>query len=626
MARKKVNKKQDTRRKVQRKSPSANKEKISWWRKQKYFRNGYQTTLDNTMAKENTDSSTEDKGFWNWSRRRLGRIRDEAGAPILTEFENDLYRTLKSMGIPFKEAKVYAHEFNTWLDSIGASAERKMIERDKFIKTVKSKDKKYLEAIRKGKEAEYSGKRDEMTALIEERAREGKATPFFKRHGPGKWFAGDTYNKLEEKRRRYEDKAVTKGEGVYYEHYGLPQASTGKKIINYVDGSGNAKYIENRDQFRAKKNQLEQSKRDAKDKNTKREYEVKIKKLEKAWGAYERAQGTKGSLGKVKNKAFDFTISPKAREKWLGYAKGTNRWLERNTGRTLMGLGNLGEGISQSAATSISPIQIFQMAWTRLSATLKVLVIFIIFAAILFIPWGLFYYTGWAIAATFMFLISLIYWLMISMLNGIAFIAVTIVNGVITIIMRMVIFIVEAILQFLVRHHMKVVPVPTWAAGIEGDPYANPDYQADAAELQTAITQGTAHWDNPVVFDYAQAIPSNYWYQGHLLLESSLIAYDQIANVPSLMFAQAPEWKDWMYETVIVKFINILGLDTIGNSFKDWMAVGISNSFESFINFAPPWIVVLVGLLPAIIIGIIIYLIYKKNKMDIISGLTNLRY
>jgi len=625
MARKKVEKKQVNRKKVQSKSPSANKKKISWWRKQKYFRDGYQTTLDNTIANERKESSTDDKGFWNWGRRRVGRIKDEAGAPILTEFENDLYRILRDIGVPFKQAKAYAHDFNTWLDSKGANAEQKIIERDKFIKEVKSKDKKYLEAIRKGKEAEYKKKRDEMTDLVSERAREGKATPFFKRHGPGKWFAGDTYKKLEKKRRKYEDKATTKGEGVYYENYGLPQASTGKKILDYVDDSGKAKFIESKDQFRAKKKRLVDLKQNSKG-DKRREYEIQIKKLEKAWGAYERAQGAKGSLGGLKQKTADFTISPQARDKWLGYAKGTNKWFTRNTSRTLMGIGNLGEGISQSAATSISPIQIFQMAWTRLSATLKVLVIFIIFAAVLFIPWGLFYYTGWAIAAAFMFLISLIYWLMISMLNGIAFIAISIVNGVITIIMRMVIFIVEAILQFLVRHHMKVVPVPTWAAGIEGDPYANPEYQADAAELQTAITDGTAHWDNPIVFDYAQAIPSNYWYQGHLLLESSLIAYDQIANIPSLMFAQAPEWQDWMYETVIVKFINILGLDTIGNSFKDWMAVGISNSFESFINFAPPWIVVLVGLLPAIIIGIIIYLVYKKNKMEIISGLTNMRY
>jgi hypothetical protein len=84
----------------------------------------------------------------------------------------------------------------------------------------------------------------------------------------------------------------------------------------------------------------------------------------------------------------------------------------------------IGSQLSESAKSSISPIQIFQIAWAKMSTVMKLLVAIVFLFALLFVPIGVFYYAGWAVGAGFMFLVALIYWIFVNIFNGIATVAV----------------------------------------------------------------------------------------------------------------------------------------------------------------------------------------------------------
>lgn len=274
--------------------------------------------------------------------------------------------------------------------------------------------------------------------------------------------------------------------------------------------------------------------------------------------------------------------------------------------------GTIGESIAAGAAQSIGPVQVFQLAWSRMSVTLKWLIMITFLVVILFVPWGIFYYAGWAVAAAFMFLIALIYWIFISLFNGIANVLVTLINGIVRVIMGAIIFIVEALLSFFTQdaNTYKYVPDPNWAANFksgqifEGETLTNP-------------------WDHPGFLrhepGYAIRVKRNYWFDGHVLMEASLIRFDEIANVPSLMFVSPPEWQDWMYDILIVKLLeHIPGLKEVGRAWDQWMGQGIANAIKEFTMTAPPWLVILIGCMPFIILAAVIIYFYLtfKRKME----------
>jgi hypothetical protein len=157
-----------------------------------------------------------------------------------------------------------------------------------------------------------------------------------------------------------------------------------------------------------------------------------------------------------------------------------------------------------------------------------------------------------------------------------------------------------------------VVPAPEWAARYKGtaefpDAWSTPEFETAlksiAGGTQVDLT-GHAIW-----------VENKYWYDGHLLLEASLIRFDQIANIPSLMFVKAPEWQDAYNETIISFIFRMTGLTDIANAFKEFILIkGFSNAMKTFVNTSPPWLVILVGMAP-ILIGIaIIYIWYKRTK------------
>ena len=282
--------------------------------------------------------------------------------------------------------------------------------------------------------------------------------------------------------------------------------------------------------------------------------------------------------------------------------------------------GKIGGAMQESAAASIGPIQIFSLAWTKMSNVIKILVALVFFVVIAFVPIGVFFYAGWAVAAGFMFLVSLIYWVFINIFNGIAYVLVSVINGIITIILQIVIVIVETILGFLKSQGTMIVPNPKWAAhfksglAVDGittttDPWQSKAFSDALADLRTGgdiSLQGVAIQE-----------PNSYWYAGNLLLESSLISYDQIANVPSLMFVVAPAWQDAYNETILSVILRAFGITDIANAFRDIiLGIGFTGAMKTFVNTSPPWLIILVGLLPIIAVMAIIYWWYRKTKND----------
>ena len=257
-------------------------------------------------------------------------------------------------------------------------------------------------------------------------------------------------------------------------------------------------------------------------------------------------------------------------------------------------------GRTSSAATGLgyslpAPVQIWTLAWQKSSKTMKYLIALVFFLAIFFVPWGIFYYAGWAMAAAVMFLISLIYWVFVNIFNGIASIIISIINGIVRVIMGAVILIVEFIMNVFTRDTHKWVPDPLWASRYSGDPWS--------------YTMFMLHRPG-----YAVRVPAEYWWQGHVLLEGSLIRYDQLANIPSLMLVEAPPWEPWMYTTLIVKFFeHIPGLNGLANGMF-MLNEGIAGGFADFVSTADPLHVIVVGCIPIILVASVLGYVYYSNR------------
>jgi hypothetical protein len=293
------------------------------------------------------------------------------------------------------------------------------------------------------------------------------------------------------------------------------------------------------------------------------------------------------------------------REHQLQYAKQALGATTRTVGRVGAATGAIGESIAGAAEHSIGPVQVFKLAFQRMSVTLKWLIIIVFLFVILFIPWGVFYYTGWAVAAAFMFLISLIYWVFVSFFNGIAYVLVSLINLITRVIMGILIFVAEAVLGIFMGSGQRWVPDPAWAARfrpttIDGQlieiPWDHPGFRGQTA-------------------GYAIEVSNSYWYEGRVLMEASLIRYDQIANIPALMMVSPPEWQSWMYNILIVKILEkIPGLSNVASAWDNIIGRGLSNAAANFVETAPPWLVVLLGCTPLIIIAIVLIYIYWKYK------------
>jgi len=256
--------------------------------------------------------------------------------------------------------------------------------------------------------------------------------------------------------------------------------------------------------------------------------------------------------------------------KGYGYrgAKSTANFSGRNLYRTRNTLGRL--GYAASGFNVASPLAIFSMAWNKTSTAVKTTIMLVFAFALLFLPWGVFYYTGWAVGAAFMFLISLIYWALISFFNGIAFVIVGIINGIVTVILSMLIWIIEMILG-LFSGGMKTV--------------TNPDPYGTASTIR---------------------VPGNYWYEGHALMHNSMIRYDQIANIPSLMIISEPGWKGWMNDTLIGHVMGLLGIEI---DFS-W----ISEPFRQLYSTMSTGALVAVSLIVVAIPIVFLVYVYMKNR------------
>jgi ABC-type multidrug transport system fused ATPase/permease subunit len=204
-----------------------------------------------------------------------------------------------------------------------------------------------------------------------------------------------------------------------------------------------------------------------------------------------------------------------------------------------------------------------------MSVTLKWLIILVFLVVILFVPWGVFYYTGWAVGAAFMFLISLIYWVFASFFNAIAYVLVTAINAVASIIMGVIIWIVEFFMSLFMKPN-----------------YFNPKSQA---------------------YEF-------YWQPGHALFDNSLLKYSDIATVPILMVPIKPDWQPWMNQILIVKFFELVpGAQAIANAFGT-IGDAMGKAFQDIIIHSPPWVVILIGLLPVILVISIVVWIYLKYR------------
>jgi len=199
------------------------------------------------------------------------------------------------------------------------------------------------------------------------------------------------------------------------------------------------------------------------------------------------------------------------------------------------------------------PFQVFTLAWQKTSRAMKILFVLVFALILLFVPWGVFYYTGWAVGAAFMFLISLIYWVFISLFNGIAYIMVSVINGIATILLGSVVFMVESILK---------------ALGV------------------------LREWEQ--------------WSNGRYLMNNALIKHSQVANIPSLYTIVTPRWQPWMNDTIIghlLKLFNVKAdLSLISRPFR-----------EFYLSLSPEHAVVL-GIVIILIPILFLAVVYYKNR------------
>jgi len=210
------------------------------------------------------------------------------------------------------------------------------------------------------------------------------------------------------------------------------------------------------------------------------------------------------------------------------------------------------EATERLAYAAPSPVQVFAMAFQKMGRTMKLVLSIIFSVIILFVPWGIFYYAGWALGAAIMFLLSAIYWVFINVFNGIAYIAVSIINAFVSIIIRLIKAAVEAIFT--------IFGGGTWTAG-----------------------------------DY--------------LLNKALIKYSEIAQAPKLMKPIPPKWEPWMAQSVLTKLLEITGLKEMTKWFATYYEITGKMVAQSLYNMPPSYLVLIFVFIPAVlVIAIIVYL------------------
>ena len=211
------------------------------------------------------------------------------------------------------------------------------------------------------------------------------------------------------------------------------------------------------------------------------------------------------------------------------------------------------EGLAYAAP---SPIQVFALAFQKMGRSMKFALGIIFLVIFLFAPWGIFYYAGWAFGAAIMFLLSLIYWVFISIFNGIAYIAVSIINGTVSIIIRLIKAVVEAIFTIFGKEK--------WTAG-----------------------------------DY--------------LLQNALIKYNEIADVPSLLKPIPPKWQPWMSHSIISKVLEITGIRGLTRWFTTYYEIVGRSVANSLYHMSPTHLVLIFVLIPVLGLIAILWYIYRKN-------------
>jgi len=244
-----------------------------------------------------------------------------------------------------------------------------------------------------------------------------------------------------------------------------------------------------------------------------------------------------------------------AGDKWNKF-KGKSNVAWKHKGQAVnYGIGAVHKGAETTARFGYalpSPFQIWTLAWQKMSNALKLVTILAFALAILFIPWGVFYYVGWAVAAAFMFLVSLIFWVFTSLFNGIAYVLVTIINAATSIVMGVIVWLVQAVFNAL----------------------------------------GLGVWTN-----------------GQTLMQTSLLEYSQIANIPSLYTIVTPSWQPWMNDPLIGHLFKMAGI-----SFDfSWLFT----PFKNFYSALPPEQAVVLGLTIIAVPIIFLVYVYYKNRHHI---------
>jgi len=311
--------------------------------------------------------------------------------------------------------------------------------------------------------------------------------------------------------------------------------------------------------------------------------------------AEEKPKGRFAWFGKKKEtygerlKEVQTAENKKAKEAFLGAGHYTKKgfgiiWHNRGRAinRSIEAAQHGSEAMTNFGYALPGPFEIWTLAWQKMSKNLKLLIALVFFIVIMFVPWGVFYYTGWAVGAAFMFLVSLIYWVFANLFNGIAYVMVTAINGIATILISVLIWIVENILGFFIGTDTKSVP----------DPY-------NAGEN---------------IF-----VRGNYWVEGHHLLTHSLIKYSQISVIPELMKVDTPDWQPWMNNILIVKIIE--HVPGVGGFVK---TVDITNNaiikiYRDFVTTADPVWVMYVCIFPIVVVFAVLLYVYYKNKHHLVD-------
>lgn len=233
---------------------------------------------------------------------------------------------------------------------------------------------------------------------------------------------------------------------------------------------------------------------------------------------------------------------------WKNKGKAVNKSIEA-TQKGSMTLARFGYALP-------GPVQVFTFGWHKMSQSMKTLIAIVFSLVLLFVPWGVFIYAGWAVGAAAMFLVSILFWIFSSLFNAIGHGGVALINGISSMILGVIVYVVEAVLGFL--------------------------------------NMGT--WEN-----------------GRYLMENGLISYDQIASIPSLYEIQTPVWSDAMNTTIISKVLEIMGFNA--ESFNLF-----SEQFKTFYLNLEPIHAMVFSLMIVLIPLIYLVVVYYRNRSKIMMG------